>query len=335
MKAVIIGCGGVASRWIRVLNDDPRIEIVALIDPDRQAAIRLAERYGLTVACTATLDEALRVHEFEVAVNLTPPEAHAVISCAGLSAGLHVLSEKPLATSLGDAMRLVELARRSGRVLAVMQNRGQDPQFLAFRDLVHRGTRSPLAVTADVFVDLSNPGFRASQRLPAICDLAVHAFDQIRGLITAPATGMRCSEFSLGVLGQHCALAVIAAEFADGSVFSYRGGYTAGPGLRTGANGLWGVEAGDFAARWDGGTIVSISSSATESWQEIVLPAGLPGYQVCITTMIDALHGVEHAMCQASSNLDSIALLDAALASAVTATSTAVQPVPGPGDVRP
>lgn len=335
MKAAIVGCGAVASRWIRVLNNDPRIEITALIDPDQQAAGRLAERYRLSVEYAGTLEQALRAYEFDVAVNLTPVDAHAPISRIALDAGRDVLSEKPLAVCVNDALELVALARRRGRVLAVMQNRGQDPQFLAFRDLVRRNMHGPFAVSAEVFVDLPVPGFRTAQVLPATSDLTVHAFDQIRELIPAPPTTLHCSERPLDFLDRHCALTVVLAEFADGSVFSYRGGYTAGRGLRTAANGRWHIQSREVAAHWNGASTAAFGTSAGDNLREVALPKGLPGYQTCITAMIDMLHGAEQPSCLAADNLGSIALLEAALTSATTAQCTAVPSISEPGHAYP
>ncbi|MFJ1757696.1 Gfo/Idh/MocA family protein [Kitasatospora sp. NPDC088134] len=322
MKAAIIGCGAIASRWVRSLLADGRIEITALVDPDQQAARVLAARYGLSPAVATTLPEALAQAEADVVVNLTPPELHYPVSRSALAQGLHVLTEKPLALNLPDALDLVHLARERGLLLAVMHNRGADPDFLAFADTVRFGGHAPFAVTADTLVTLPGPGFRSGQHLPVTTDLAVHAFDQVRGLITAPPIEVTCTETMTGFLAAHSSIAAITVHFADGSLFTYRGGYIVDPALRTDANGDWRVEGRGFAARW----------APDPNRQRDAPEAGPPAYQRCITAMVDALHQGGRLPVPAADNLASIALLDAALASA---TSRRPVPVPEVPDARP
>ncbi|MFE7192833.1 Gfo/Idh/MocA family protein [Kitasatospora sp. NPDC057541] len=322
MKAALIGCGAIASRWVRSLLADGRIEMTAFVDPDQQAARALGNRYKLSPQFATTLDEALALAPVDVVVNLTPPDHHYRVSHEALAHGLHVLTEKPLALNLPDALDLVHLARERGLLLAVMQNRGTDPGFLAFRDTVHLGGRAPFAVAADTLVTLPGPGFRSSQHLPVTTDLAVHAFDQVRTLVTAPPTEVTCTETPTGFLTPHSAIAMITMRFADGSLFTYRGGYIADPLLRTDANGDWRVEAQDFATRWAPDPASSPKSAET----------GPPAYQRCITAMVDALHQPGAVPVPAVGNLGSIALLDAALQSA---TSRRPVPVPEVPDVRP
>ncbi|MFF3007005.1 Gfo/Idh/MocA family protein [Kitasatospora sp. NPDC057940] len=318
MKAAIIGCGAIASRWVRSLLADGRIEITALIDPDQQAAQALADRYGLSPALATTLPEALAQAEADVVVNLTPPELHYPVTRSALAQGLHVLTEKPLALNLPDALDLVHLAKERGLLLAVMHNRGADPDFLAFADTVRSGGHAPFAVTADTLVTLPGPGFRAGQHLPVTTDLAVHAFDQVRALITAPPTELTCTETATGFLAAHSAIATITVHFADGSLFTYRGGYIVDPALRTDANGDWRVEGRGFATRW-----------APDPHRQRNAPeAGPPAYQRGITAMVDALHQDGLLPVPAADNLASIALLDASLASAANRRPVAVPEVP-------
>jgi predicted dehydrogenase len=321
VNTLVVGCGAIADRWVRVLAADPRVTIVALADPDTDRAWRLRARHGLSATVTATLDGALALAAVDVVVNLTPPGAHHAVSRAALTAGLHVLCEKPLALRLGDAVDLARLAASAGLVLAVMRNRGTDPDFLAFANTV--AGRGPLAVTADVLVDLRDPGFRTGQVLPATSDLAVHAFDQIQALIAAPPRQVTCTELPLPFLGAHCALTTITVTFADASVFAYRGGY-AGPGLRTPANGRWRVDGAGLAAQWDGAA--APGARPPGGGPPTAPPA--PPYQACITAMIDALHAGPVPAWPAAS-LRSIAMLDAALTSAATGHPVAVPPIPG------
>lgn len=319
MKAAIIGCGSIASRWIRSLLADGRIEVAALIDPDHRAAKALAAKYHLTPIFATTLGEVLAVHKssIDVVVNLTPPELHHPISRTALTRGLHVLGEKPLTLNLPDALELDRLARERGLLLAVMQNRGADPDFLEFASTVRAAASSPLAIAADTMVTLPSPGFRVRQHLPVTTDLAVHAFDQVRALVTSPPVEVTCIESSTGFLAAHSSIATATIRFADDSLFTYRGGYIVDSGLRTDANGDWRVQGRDFAARW-----------APDPGRARAPLAAPPAYQQCITAMVDSLHNLEGTAALDKGHLISIAMLDAALASAEQRRPARVPQVP-------
>ena len=315
MNTVIVGCGAIADRWARVLIADPRVRIVGLVDPQLDRAEQLAERRCPKAELATTMQQVLAAAAVDVVVNLTPPEAHAAVSREALLSGMHVLTEKPLATQLADAVELAELARANRCALAVMHNRGRDPKFLAFADRVTAAGPGPYVVTADVVVDLHDPGFRSQHRLPVTTDLAVHAFDQIQALIGATPVEVSGTELPLPFLGTHWGLATITITFADASVLCYRGGY-AGRGLATNAVGIWRVDGPDYAARWEPST-----------GQPHDQP---PPYRQCIASMLDTVESVRAGGVAPwpTLALRSTAMLEAALNSALAARPAAVAPTP-------
>jgi predicted dehydrogenase len=314
MKAIVVGCGAIADRWVRVLTADSRVEVVALVDPQLDRAEQLAARRCPHASPATSLDQACAAHPADLVVNLTPPEFHAAVSREALTAGQHVLTEKPLALGLRDAVELAELAYTNRLTLAVMHNRAHDPRFRTFAGTVTSAVRGPLAVAADVVVDLRHAGFRRDLRLPVTTDLAVHAFDQAQALIVAEPAVVTASEVALPFLGDHCSLAAITVTFVDGSVLSYRGGY-AGPGLTTTAVGTWRVDAPDFAAQWEPADEPSTST---------------PAYQRCITDMLDTVEAAQAGAVPPwpTLALRSVAVLEAAVAAAQTGQPTAVAGLP-------
>jgi predicted dehydrogenase len=76
---------------------------------------------------------------FDLAVVAAPNRAHLPLGMGALEAGMHVVIDKPLATSAADGRRLAEAARAGGRVLSVFQNRRFDGDFLTARQLIDAG----------------------------------------------------------------------------------------------------------------------------------------------------------------------------------------------------
>lgn len=306
MNIVVIGCGLIASRWIRTLAADSRATITALVDPDRDRALRLSAKYDLGLDPYARLSGALGAGPLDLAVNLTPPSLHAAVTTEALRAGLHVLTEKPLATSYTDALRLARLAKDQDRLLAVMDNRGRETQ--PFADLAQATSRGPRLVCADAFVGLPDPGFRTRLPLPSTIDLAPHAFDQIGRLVTAAPERLHCTEAALPWRPEHCTIATITIDYADGSHFTWRGGFT-DTTWRTPATGHWRIDQDGSTLSWHGTDTATVTGDGTPTVHR--LPEQAPGYQQAITAMLDA---ASKPGPYPDSDLAPVALLDAALA---------------------
>jgi len=69
----------------------------------------------------------------------TPPSDHARIAHAALEAGLHVLCEKPLTTTLEDARLLLEHARKARRVIFPVHNYKHAPVVRSIREIIESG----------------------------------------------------------------------------------------------------------------------------------------------------------------------------------------------------
>jgi predicted dehydrogenase len=107
MRVGIIGCGNISDVYVRNVRLFSDIEIIACSDMLPSAAERLAREYSLRAMNVRDL---LAADDIDIVLNLTLPAAHADISRAAISAGKHVYSEKPLATSLQDAIALIDEA---------------------------------------------------------------------------------------------------------------------------------------------------------------------------------------------------------------------------------
>lgn len=111
MKIGIIGCGNISPLYLRSARRFPALEITACADLDAERAEARAAEFGIRAS---SVEELLADPEVELVVNLTVPQAHAPVAMAALSAGKHVYNEKPLATTLEGAGRVLELAARRG-----------------------------------------------------------------------------------------------------------------------------------------------------------------------------------------------------------------------------
>jgi predicted dehydrogenase len=113
VRVGIIGCGSVSRQYYAMLQ---RLRGTAVLtaacdtDPARREFVR--DEWGIT-AFTTDYRQLAQSDSMDLALVLTPMATHAEIACAFLEAGKHVLVEKPMATTLEEASRLVDTARQS------------------------------------------------------------------------------------------------------------------------------------------------------------------------------------------------------------------------------
>src|SRR5262249_50680385 len=92
-----------------------RIEIAALCDPVVDRARDVAREYGVDQSQVyARFEDMLERADLDVVLNLTPIPLHGSTSRRALQAGKHVITEKPIATTIEDADALVETANARG-----------------------------------------------------------------------------------------------------------------------------------------------------------------------------------------------------------------------------
>ena len=83
--------------------------------------------------------EARRADGIEAVAIVTPNHLHYPAARAFLEAGIHVICDKPLTSTLADAKRLAALAERSGRVFVLTHNYTGYPMVRQAREMVEKG----------------------------------------------------------------------------------------------------------------------------------------------------------------------------------------------------
>ncbi len=122
-------------RLLEPLGDS--YQIAAVVDADETRRQEAIDRFD----CQAYTDyqDLLADVGVELVVVSLPSFLHAEASLAALKAGKHVVCEKPMATSLADADRMVAAAAGSDKVLSVFQQRRYNPDFIKVREVIDSG----------------------------------------------------------------------------------------------------------------------------------------------------------------------------------------------------
>lgn len=108
----IIGCGNISATYFKLAPLFRGLEVRACADVNPAAAKARAREFGVK---PQTADALLGNPDIDMVINLTVPDAHFAVTKAGLEAGKHVYSEKPLALTIEQGLELRAIAGRVGR----------------------------------------------------------------------------------------------------------------------------------------------------------------------------------------------------------------------------
>lgn len=186
LRIGIVGCGRVSRVHAAAYQRVGGTHVVSVFDVNRAAAEALAKDTGATVA--ASLDEMVHQHQLHAVSICTPPRFHLEHARPFLRAGIAVLCEKPLTTTVPEARQLAALVRRHRAVFMVGFCHRFHPPILALRELLSSSalgrpllfrvtfaSRSELASTHRAQRALSGGG--------CLIDNGSHAVDLFRFLV--------------------------------------------------------------------------------------------------------------------------------------------------------
>lgn len=111
-KIGVVGCGNISGIYLEMSQTFDVLQVAACADLIMERAKAQAAKYGVPKACT--VEELLADEEIEIVLNLTNPDAHALVGMKALEAGKSVYNEKPLAIERQEARRMLDTARARG-----------------------------------------------------------------------------------------------------------------------------------------------------------------------------------------------------------------------------
>jgi len=177
-KAGVIGVGSMGKNHARVYSEMGVLGGIA--DADHETAKALAARFGVE----AYSDHKEMLASGITAVNVcTPTETHHTVALDALNAGLHVLVEKPVCSTLEESEELVKAAEDHNLVLAVGLIERHNPVVKFARDSIQDGRFGDVVTLSSKRVS-SMPG--RIRDVGVIMDLGIHDIDVMRYLASSP-----------------------------------------------------------------------------------------------------------------------------------------------------
>lgn len=326
LRVVAVGAGAMGRAWLQVVEASPEAQLVGIVDLDlaaaRDAAVGLA-RPDLPVGSDVV--EVARGANAQAVLDVTVPAAHHPITTAALFAGLPVLGEKPVADTLAGACSLAAAAELTGQLFMVSQSRRWNPHVAALRGLVEDlgevGT-----IGTEFFRAPRFGGFRDEMVHPLLVDMAIHPFDTARFLLDADPVSVHCDAYNppwSWYAGAANAAAIF--EMEGGARYVFNGSWCA-PGAETSWNGTWRISGERGTARWDGESAPTLDGEAAATSRPTSPYSDIAG---ALQVFCDALRTGVAPMGEVHENLMSLAMVEAAVASAETGETVVVDDVLG------
>ena len=145
----LVGCGGMGTRHLHALEQlagthFDLVELRAVCDVNganaAMAAATAEQLLGVRPQVYTDMEEMVRqLPDLEVVDVVTDPSTHHTVVCQALDLQLHVLVEKPLAITVGACQKILDAARRNGRIVSVAENFRRDPSARLVRHLLASG----------------------------------------------------------------------------------------------------------------------------------------------------------------------------------------------------
>ena len=328
-KIIVVGCGGMSNTWLDYVESRENAEIVALVDIHLETAKSMAQKRHLQVPLFTELSEALVNIDANLVLDITIPSSHKYVVTTALEAGCNVFGEKPMTESMAEAKELLSISEKTGKKYSVMQNRRYLKQIRAFRDFLDTGKVGTLgSLHADFFLGAHFDGFRTVMDSPLILDMAIHTFDQARLISGADPVSVYCHEYNpKGSWYKGNASSICIFEMSDGSVFTYRGSWSA-EGFHTSWESNWRAIGEIGSILWDGDNppICEIIDDSKEKgfinpFKRMEVPcewSGNEGHWGCLDEMFASIEQNRLAETDSSDNIKSMAMVFGAIESART-----------------
>jgi predicted dehydrogenase len=203
LRVAVVGVGHLGQHHARLLAAMDGVELVGVIDIRRERAEEIAARVG-TRAFTSATD----VGDLDAVCIAVPTDAHVEVALPFIHLGVAVLVEKPLASSVADADRLIAAAEGRGVLLAAGHTERFNPAVAAALPLV----------SAPRFVEVHRLGTFPDRSLDidVIFDLMIHDLDLLLASVGSPVVSIEA--VGVHVLTPRTDIANVRLRFASGCI---------------------------------------------------------------------------------------------------------------------
>lgn len=206
IKVAVVGVGHMGRHHARIYSEMPGVELTAVVDTNELAARDIAKKYNTQYF----LDYRSLIGKVDAVSIATPTSFHYPISMALLNAGIHVLIEKPISSTVKEAKTLVQLAKMKNLILQVGHTERFNPAVMSLNGLV----KNPIFIETHRM----GPPTRRNLDVGVVFELMIHDIDILLNLVHSPIVKMQ--GFGLKIYSNHEDIAQAQILFENGCMAS-------------------------------------------------------------------------------------------------------------------
>lgn len=180
IKIGFLGAGYIAGVHASILARDERVQVAAIHDLDKVRAKQLAHSSGAQVAHSV----AEVMATCDAVFVTTPNTKHTELAILAAEERKHVFCEKPMATTVSDARRIVKVAEKAARVFQVGHNRRFAPVYAELKKMLSETHQPHSAHVKMNRGELLNPSWVGDAKITGgfLYETTIHMFDMLRFL---------------------------------------------------------------------------------------------------------------------------------------------------------
>jgi predicted dehydrogenase len=209
LKAAAIGVGSLGQHHARNyagFDREGRIDFVGVCDSNFETAAKV----GKDNDCDIFGEWKDLLDRVDLVSIATPTETHCEIACVFLEKGIHVLVEKPIALTLGEADQMIAVAAKSGARLMVGQLERFNPAMIVLRP----------HVTKPLYFEIHrvSPFPNRSLDVDVVLDVMIHDLDAVQWLVGEDVKVSGIHAVGIPVISDKVDAANARIEFENGAV---------------------------------------------------------------------------------------------------------------------
>jgi predicted dehydrogenase len=204
IRVGVVGVGYLGQIHAKIYHEMPNVELVMLADTDEKTVNELAQRYG----CEATMQSIAMIDKVDAVSIVVPTSLHYDIAQPFLEAGIPTLLEKPIAATVEEASKLVDLAAQNNAPLLIGHLERYNP---ALREVA-------TSVSEPKYIEVHRLGtfVERATDVDVVTDLMIHDLDLVLSLVDEEPSDVLAIGSS--VITDHVDLANVRLEFPSGAV---------------------------------------------------------------------------------------------------------------------
>ncbi len=204
-RVAVVGVGEFGRNHVRVWSNMDGAELVGVVDTNAERAAAVAAEFGTRVLRDV---DSLATEKIDAVSLAVPTKEHCRIGCRLLDAGMDVLVEKPMASTLAEADGLIASAQRQNRILQIGHLERFNPAVVAAKKIIAQ----------PMFFEIHRLGMFTPRSLDidVVYDVMIHDLDILLSLVDSPVIDLKA--VGIPVITDKVDIAQARVEFETGTV---------------------------------------------------------------------------------------------------------------------